>query len=56
MINYIFKDTTESTSILIVVRANTLTDARALLESEYSDKSTINITLIECCKELAFLN
>lgn len=57
MINYIFKTTTESYSVLVIVRAKTLSDARAMLDAEYSDSTeSVEITLIECAKEIAYLN
>jgi len=57
MINYIFKTTTASYSALVIVRAKTLSDARAMLDAEYSDSTeSVEITLIECAKELSRLN
>lgn len=57
MINYIFKTTTKSYSVLVVVRADTLADARAIIDYEYEDsKDEVEITLVECAKEIAYLN
>lgn len=57
MINYIFRVKGEGiVPGLTVVRAHTATDARGMLLAEFSNPEDVTITLVECAKELSFLN